>query len=249
MSTVPPLVGTRVWVTRSQPGAAELADALQAVGCEPVVEPVLSIETFEQPIRLTALDGVPADSEPTEPDLIIALSAHAVRPYLASEFFKPGCAHIAVGAGTATQLQSAGVSTLYSASPASSEGIVQLPALQTLGAGNQVWIMAGEGGRETVARYLAGRHVAATKFVWYQRRARSVPAQQLRKLDAILVASVFGMQRIAELGTPTDVGLVVASQRIATAARAMGYHRLVVADDAGVQAMTDSLLSLLEGAA
>jgi uroporphyrinogen-III synthase len=56
----------RVLVTRSQPGADETAERLRAMGCDPVVEPLFTLQPLDAPwpdfdaLAFTSANGVRA---------------------------------------------------------------------------------------------------------------------------------------------------------------------------------------------
>ena len=160
-----------IWITRSEPGAGVLAEALQASGFDVWCQPLIEIEPL-RPFQAWVARGQWAIESAAAPDLIIALSGHAVREYLASALVRLAgdAPHIAVGAGTAALLTDAGFEVTQPGE-ATSEGILAMPQLAVLTAQHKVWILAGAGGRELVLQQLAEQAgCEVVKFELYRRR-------------------------------------------------------------------------------
>ena len=134
----------RLWVTRSEPGASELAQFLREsdVAVVPVKYPVVGIEPVSLAERGLVERGL-AEPEPAEPDpqLVVVTSRHAATRYTEA-LTPPTCPHIAVGGATQRVLTEAGI---VSEVPevAGSEGILGLTAMQNLTAGSVVWLIKG----------------------------------------------------------------------------------------------------------
>ena len=93
----------RVWVTRPEEDAAELAEALRAEGVEVLVEPLL---------RIVYTDGPPLDL--TGVQALIATSANGVRAF-ARRNQQRDVPVLAVGAATARAARAAGFTSVESA--------------------------------------------------------------------------------------------------------------------------------------
>ena len=176
--------------------------------------------------------------------------------YLNSEH----CQVSAIGSKTATALNNFGVQVDHSpVAGFTSEHLLALPALQTAQVDQQkILIIRGEGGRETLATTLQDRGATITYANVYRRglpNAEQVAAfKQHRKgaeLDIIALTSVEGLSNLLQLFREPELGqcsLLVGSQRIADAARAMGLTTTIItADDPSDESMLRALLSWQSG--
>ena len=93
----------RVWVTRAEPGATRTAEALTALGFEPVVRPLLAIRFLDLPIDLNDVDALAFTSR-NGVAAFAALTPDRTRPVLA------------VGDATAVAALEAGFGAVTSAS-------------------------------------------------------------------------------------------------------------------------------------
>lgn len=222
-----------LWITRSQPGADELARAVVDVSVRVQVTPVL---------RIVPSDGWRGTTPPL-PDLVIVTSRHATKTYQLSELFKRsrGVPHIAIGSATQKGLEGA-VNDLSCPQVKSSEGVLALPALLELAANAVVWLIGGEGGREVLQGSLANRGVQPVKLDFYRRQLLSG-----RELSEVFART----PELVEVSSQTSLGvlsegfarqssrpqLVVASERLAELARERGFVQIEIADSAEVEAM------------
>ena len=244
----------RIWVTRTEPGASRLAAALRAAGHTVWVRPTLDIECLAAP------------PPPGEFALTVFLSEHAVAGAFANGW-TPGPA-MAIGTATAAALRVHGVCPLLPAA-ATSEGVIArladmaqgTPDGETAAAARapnaegaatpakrlpeSVLIAAGEGGREVLLAWLAERGTRAVKWPVYRRVVRQgvVPADTA--IDAIVVGSVAGLQAAANLWFASRrspaTAVVTPSQRVADAARQLGFSRVLTAAGADAAATLAAL--------
>lgn len=233
----------RLWITRTQPGAARLADALAAAGHECVVAPVLAIEPQAPP---TVAPDV---------QLAIFLSEHAVTPGLALLRGAAGQIRVlAVGPQTALALAAVGVAAAVPATP-SSEGLLAMPELREV-QDCRVLVCAGEGGRDALVDGLVARGALVTRVALYRRVP--VPAAQLLQrlqevrastIDAIVVSSGDGLRSAAQVWFGAEgsaaVWLFTPSDRVAHIAQALGFERVVVCAGAGPSALLQALAEVV----
>ncbi len=232
----------RIWVTRTEPGASRLAAALRAAGHIVWVRPTLDIECLAAP------------PPPGKFALTVFLSEHAVAGAFANGW-APGPA-MAIGTATAAALRTHGVCPLLPAA-ATSEGVIA--RLAEMAQGNEdsatpaplqrlpasVLIAAGEGGRDVLLAWLTERGTRAVKWPLYRRVARlgTVPADAA--VDAIIVGSVAGLQAAANLWFASRrspaTAVVTPSQRVADAARQLGFSRVLTAAGADAAATLAAL--------
>ncbi len=238
-----------IWITRSEPGAGVLAEALQASGFDVWCQPLIEIEPL-RPFQAWVARGQWAIESAAAPDLIIALSGHAVREYLASALVRLAgdAPHIAVGAGTAALLTDAGFEVTQPGE-ATSEGILAMPQLAVLTAQHEVWILAGAGGRELVLQQLTEQvGCEVVKFELYRRRRATLQELPVAAIGVVSIASEGALRAFAEIwreaGGPVDVAILVPSERVAFSARAMGFENVHNARGAGVEDVLAALQEL-----
>lgn len=210
----------RIWVTRTEPGATRLGDALKAAGHDPWVRPVLRVE------QLSA-------TKPNGPfDLTVFLSEHAVHGALANGWQQTPA--LAIGHATQAALYGYGIAA---ATPdvASSEGIAAHLADTPP---SSVLLATGEGGRDVLPGMLAERGTAVVPWRLYRRLPVRDPLPAGPDIDAIVAGSAGGLRAAADLwfasGRGGSVPLIVPSARVAEAGREIGFTRILVGPGAGV---------------
>ncbi len=225
----------KIWITRSEPGATRLADVLEQAGYGAWLGPVLQIE----PLQLAPID--------VAPNLVVVLSEHAAvfgqalpwRSWAAA-----GSQVFAVGERTAGALAPLGVSAI-SPNQSSSEGLLAelLPASTV--AGQQVLLLAGEGGRDTLRQELTMRGANVQEMSLYRR----VPTAQLAvpsdQIGGVCVSSGDGLLAAAELwaksSSRVEMPVFVPSQRVVELARGIGWHNAYNCAGAGPAAVLETL--------
>ena len=227
-----------VWVTRTEPGASREAEAIAERGHQVWCEPVIEIENLAV--------AVPTD----EPDVVITLSGHAARRAATLGLTeRSGAAlHVAIGAETARLLAAADVQALIPGE-ASSEGVRAMPEMQSLPAGAIVWLWAGRGGRDLLARTLTeARGCSVVKFELYLRRRKAPINLPAAPITAVVASSVEGLQAFADAwqqaGGGYNVGLVAVSSRVAAEAQALGFTRVVESNGADAAAVCAAIEAL-----
>ena len=239
-------IGGKVLITRSEPGASELAAALCDVGYAAVVCPLLEIRPIEDPSLRRTVAGLDRF------DVAIFVSGHAVRFGLdlidAVWPNRPRLIWIAVGEATAMALARRGITALAPESE-SSEGILALPQLSQI-VGRRVLICSGGEGRALLADELSRRGALVERLELYRRE--SVPIAEVAKnlagtgpVAAVVVASVEGARAFASAwrGVSGDRGVTVIapSQRVATELKDLNFRRVIVANGAGAKAVVEAL--------
>jgi uroporphyrinogen-III synthase len=237
--------GGVVLVTRSEPGATDLARAIVAAGFTAVTCPMLEVR------RVDDADARRALAQFDRVDVAIFVSGHAVR--FAFEAIDAAAAArlaitwIAVGASTAATLARNGIAAVVPAVE-SSEGILALPQLSNV-VGKRVLVCAGAGGRTAIAEALARRGATVETVVLYRRDA--VPVDRLRTrvpeprtIRAVVVSSGEGAAAFTALWRSIGggtVAVVAPSQRVADALSGRGFVRVVVSNGAGAAAVIAAL--------
>ena len=239
-------IGGKVLVTRSEPGASQLAEALGAAGFATFVSPVIEIRPIVDPAlqrTVQILDRF---------DVVIFLSGHAVRLGLdqIDEVWptRPPLTWIAVGETTADLLARRGVAAI-TPEHESSEGILALPQLSQL-LGRRVLICSGRGGRAVLVDELIRRGADVERLELYQRER--VPTERAVKhltgggpIAVVVIASGDGARAFSGVwrAMQGDPGVVVVapSQRVAAQLEDLEFHNVVVADGASSTAVIAAL--------
>lgn len=171
----------RLWVTRSQPGAGRTAEALRGLGHEPVVQPVLQVETLDVDLDLA---GVAA---------IAFTSAHAVVAFAALSP-RRDLPVFTTGDATAAEALRNGFPTVISADGDAAD-LARLILAQPP-AGPVLWPCAEAPARDLVA-LLAEGGVAAVRRTVYRTVLSRDPAPE--NLDGVLIHSARAAQAAAKL--------------------------------------------------
>lgn len=208
----------RVWITRSEPGASRQAEALTAAGFDVVAAPVITIEATGAPQPGAGFQHV------------IVLSEQVVRHSAPLAYCRGARVH-AIGAATARSLAELGILAEVPAT-ATSEGMIERFADEPL-AGQACLIAAGEGGRKSLAAYLASAGARVTEYLCYRRVPVSVPTAVLDGVSHVLVSSQDGFRAMARLwfegGGDAGVKVIAASDRIAALGSELGLNHVQVA--------------------
>lgn len=232
--TTLPLSGLSIVVTRPREQAVQLAQRIEQAGGHPVLFPLLEISPPEdaQPLR----DAI---ARLAEFDLAIFISPNAVRygmQAVQSAGALPQQLKIAtVGQGSARALRELGVGQVIAPQDRfDSEALLALPELQQV-TGWRVAIFRGDGGRELLGDTLKARGATVEYIECYRRSRPQYDAGLPGDVDAISVTSsealgyLWDMLDTAARGHFTSVPLFVPHQRIATAARELGWREIVLA--------------------
>lgn len=238
------LDGRVVVITRPAGTGASLARRVRRLGGVPLLLPGLSLRAIEpsspaaEALRL-ALAG----------DVLVFTSPAAVRFAARLQPLLTKALVLGVGQGTARALQRVGVQAVAPVHRQDSEGLLAHPALASI-EGRRVALVGAPGGRGLLPRALAERGVQLQEIHVYHRVAprwqrRQLAAARQLPVDArVLLSSAEALDQLCR-GLPADVlaalqraVLVASSERIADAARAAGFGRVVQA----ASALSDHLL-------
>jgi uroporphyrinogen-III synthase len=244
-----------VWVTRTEPGASRLAARLDSAGYRVVQQPLLRIEgCLDAGLSRLAQEAAAFD-------LIIAVSAHAVRfamPLIVRHESEQGPGSgtapdgprwIAVGARTAQALAEFGVQAEVPEEE-SSEGILA-SAVPGEVSGRRVLLLCGVGGRQLLARELHRRGAEVVRFEAYRRVPATFTAPLTKELEAVdvaLIASAEAGDALARLlPGPVErrLRVVAGSERIARELTGLGFTAVALAEGPGDDAMLAAVGRLL----
>jgi len=239
-------------VTRPAPQAQQTVAALRAHGIAALAEPLLTIVPLRPPPKALARLG--------RYDGIIAVSANAVR--IAAVWLDehhqpwPDCRYYAIGGATRTAFAKAHRFEVHCARPATTEGLLTEPDLQTL-AGQKWCILRGRGGRETLADILRQRGAQIDYIELYERqlvpcsgsiRQEMITRWQQQGIKGVIITSGEILAHLCRMVPSTAYSwsrqliLIVPSQRIADQAGHQGFNRILVADGASDQTLIATLL-------
>ena len=251
MSLSGPLAGKTIVVTRPQAQAAPLAEAIVAVGGNPLLFPLLEIFPAADPAPLQALAGRLADY-----DFAVFVSPnaveHALPVLLATAAWPETLRPVGVGPGTASALAAHGVAgCLLPQGRYDSEALLELPEFSADRiAGRRVLILRGDGGRELLADTLRARGARVDCVACYRRSgppgdvALLLDAWRAGRLQAFAVSSSEALRHLLALlddegrGHLAATPLFVPHARIAAGARALGLDKIILTGpaDAGLLA-------------
>lgn len=217
----------KVWISRSQPGAAALAHKLAASKISVLQKPVLTISPINCPY-------------PKErPKLVICLSGHAARIYRESSasLSNKTIKHIAIGRETASILRSVFASTIFPLDERS-EGVIALREIQEISEGEIVWLLTGRQGRGVIESVLENRGCKLYRLALYEQVRKEVKGIDPEKISCVVVGSVVGMQHVEEYwkrfkGT-LSVPIIVPSLRIKKEAENLGFTEVYNVGSANV---------------
>ncbi len=243
-----PLVGLRVINTRPADRASALSAALEAAGATVDLLPLLEIAPLamgpDQRWQLMDLDR-------NQVVFVVSPTAAMLGLELLLDYWPQwpaGVAWVAVGAATANELVKAGLDPQVPALE-TSEGVLALPALNTLQPGDRVLVLRGEGGRNLVRDWLQAKSVRVDYLDLYQRRFppssgglwRTLESQSLP--DVVILTSGESLRhwQVLAAGAVARIPAVVISPRLADQARAAAIPEVVVADGTRPEAIVAAL--------
>ena len=219
-----------IWITRSEPGATALADAIEGAGFKPFKAPVLAIESLA--------------FEPPEDrfDIAVFLSAHAAR--LAAQTVEGSFRRaFAVGRRTRQVLLESGIEAT-AAEAESSEGLLaDLPDL----ADQRVLLVSGVGGRNVLGPGLERRGADVERLEVY-RRVPVSPLVDCAAVDAAVASSGDGFRQAAGVwfaaGGAPELPVLVPSARVGALGPELGLANVVECAGADPEAVLAALRSM-----
>jgi uroporphyrinogen-III synthase len=215
-----------------------LARRVRALGGIPLVLPGLSLRAAPDSQKACA-----AWLKAQHDDVLIFTSPAAVRYALALAPCQTHAVVIGVGRGTAHALHRRGIEAQAPVSQQNSEGVLQLPCMQTL-RGLRVALITAPGGRGLLQEHILARGGLLREVHVYGRGAprlnrRHIEAVLQLPADAcVLLSSGEAIQHlVAQLPIEAqqrlrNASILVSSARIAEQAQAMGFKHLHIAASA-----------------
>ena len=253
------LAGLQVLVTRPQSQAAELIAALNNAAAEVIAFPVMAIEAVSEQDELSTVQAIKStvmDLDQYQHVIFISTNAVNCAFYWIEKYWPQlpvDITYYAIGAATASTLNSYGLESQAAAGSMNSEALLALPSLQQL-LGQKVAIFRGVGGREHLADVLGQRGAQVGYCEVYRRVAvKHSPGSlhQLLKTDKDLILTVSSgetLENILQLAKVDAVEnalkslpLLVPGKRVAVLAQQQGFSKLLVAENASVKAFLGEL--------
>ena len=258
--------GLNIAVTRPARQNDALVQQLRALGANVMAIPLLAIEPLREPAQRQKIDTQLRDLQNCHMAIFISQNAAEQVLQALAERNLNWPAHIqafAIGSATTAFLAEHGI-TAISPLQMNSEGLLALPALQNVSEqsikGQRCIIFRGLGGRETLAQTLRERGADVNYCELYRRELPAEAVQQwmkwmgeLQNTPALVcinsVETLQHLQTVAPRTTTHDnfslrgnLTLLVPGERVARAATAAGFARIVTANDATDNAMLDAII-------
>ncbi len=225
-----PLSNVSIVVTRPRRQSEPFCKKLRQLGASPISIPCIEVTSLSHQ----------CDIDTNSFDFAIFISPNAVefgyKSFLDLGEITEFCKIAAVGPSTAEALLNCGVeNVLCSSTAADSEGLLEIPELQTL-SGKSIKIIKGVGGRHYLKDTLVERGANVTSIDVYERKLpRSVPASAFRsKIDLILFTSSEIVENFLAI-TPLDLQksllncqIIVGHPRIAEKVTSLGFKKLPI---------------------
>jgi uroporphyrinogen-III synthase len=235
MTVTLPLAGLSIVITRPREQAAGLVQRIEQLGGKPLLFPLLEIAAVNDDCTLRE-----QISRLKQTDFAIFISPNAVRygmEAIRASGDMPASLRIAsVGQGSAKALRELGIKHIIAPTERfDSESLLALPELQNVG-GKRVMIFRGDGGRELLGDTLKGRGATVEYVTCYLRSKPDVEVSALLNAlpHAITVTSSEALGHLRETLDEAQrrvvcaITLIVPHERIAEAARQMGWQQVIV---------------------
>lgn len=232
------LRGRTVVITRPAGTASALARRVRALGGVPLLLPGLALRGAAD--AAAACSGLRAA---LAAELVVFTSPAAVRHAAVLLPLRTAATVLAVGQGTARALRRHGIAAPLTPRRQDSEGLLEHPALDDLH-GRQVALIGAPGGRGVLREQLAARGARLHELHVYRRvppRLDRRHVEALLRLPAsarVLLSSAEALHNLQQLLPAAAwtrlcaATAVTSSERLATAARAAGFQRIVTAASA-----------------
>lgn len=234
----PDLHGRTVVITRPAGTASALARRVRALGGVPLLLPGLALRGVAD-----ADDARRGLRAALAAELIVFTSPAAVRHAAALLPLRTTAAVLAVGQGTARALRRHGVAAPLAPQRQDSEGLLEHPGLREP-RGRRVALVGAPGGRGVLREQLAVRGAQLQEVHVYRRVPPRLDRRHLEALlrlpasARVLLSSAEALHHLQQLLPPSAwarlcaATVVVSSERLAVAAHAAGFVRIVPAASA-----------------
>ena len=217
-----------VWITRSEPGASQLATALARQGYDPIKRPLIAIEPTYDP-RPSGNFAV-----------WVFLSVHAVA--YCNELVAAGLC-IAVGSATAQALRAQNLSCIVPHKH-SSEGVIEY--LQDMSSEQvEVLVVQGDDGRRAIQAWCEANQYPCQTWAVYRRVSRQVPCA-CRNATVVVCNSAAVLQGVRDCMRERSeyIPVIVPSSRVEEEARSRGFGNVWVSDGSSADAVIATLSNI-----
>ena len=242
-----------VLITRPEKEGRVLAHKLNNMGIRTHCQPMFDYQLNNTPENLVHLF-----TQVNQPILIFisvasVVYANNIKPIISW----PASKVFAVGSATLQALEALNIKAITPKTQ-TSEGLLTLPELQVI-EGQSIIIVRGDGGREYLAESLKSRKAIVYYFESYRRIWRQLTLDitqhwRSNNINCIVITSDALLQSVVQLinqsGNCADnywqntCHWVVASERIAQKARAIGLFNIVNANGANDYAISEAIINM-----
>lgn len=246
----------RILITRPAHLAQKLSQTLNHLGHSPEILPV--IEFAPTPHQKKLLDGI---RNLDRCDIIIFTSQAAVhygmvaiQKYWSS--LPPSLRWICIGPGTQAALQQLGIKTIHIPEnpPFESESLLNLALLQNISNLN-IKLFRGNGGRALLPETLKARGAKLDIIECYQRRIPIIDeVDRMQRwsenpIDVTFISSEESLHNLKQImgsawSMICEIPMIVASERIYSAAKALGVQQIITARGASDASFVEVLTEL-----
>jgi len=254
----PVLTGWTIGLLRADGARSALSRALADAGAHVAALPTLRLHAAPDPVAVRVQLASLVDAA------WVFVSPSAVRfAWRAWPQFAPasGAAIFAVGPGTAAALARHGVAALHPAERHDSEGLLAMPAMDSLR--GKVALVKAPGGRALLAESLRARGLEVHEVAPYRRGPARWDRRHLARLDAVLGAAPRAMlvaSSAESLGAfvghaqralreVTRLPLIVSSTRLAAHAGHLGFSDVHLASGATAAPLLAGIVGLASACA
>ncbi|WP_347329924.1 uroporphyrinogen-III synthase [Marinimicrobium locisalis] len=255
------LAGLQVLVTRPEPQAGRWAQQLQALGAVPLVAPMMTLEAVSEPEAREAIKACIMDFDLYQKAIFVSQNAVAHAFDWLDHYWPQlpmGVEYYGVGERTARALaeEEVEVTAWQSRGAMNSEALLEAPELQNV-AEQRIVIFRGVGGRGLLGQALRERGARVDYCELYERRCPEDAVERLRRALAPrpttrLIVALHSAETLdnyhqtrGQLAEESDAlaqaPLLVPGERVAQRARTLGYHRVLVAENATDPSMLEAL--------
>lgn len=224
----------RIVNTRPKHQASHLSDLLQQQGATVLACPALDITPLPYQVIFNAYQALPSP-----PDLMIFISANAVKYALSHGSFDFNTTTIAIGPGTANALIKSGFPNPIIPDTFNTEGILALAQTHAI-EHKHILIICGQPSKPDLAHTLVSRGAQVSLLPCYQRKASDfsqLTPKIIETVNVFITTSLLSLsyltRALEKIHLPTfDSKIVlVISPAMAHAARAQGWHQQVITSD------------------
>lgn len=248
------LTSVRALVTRPEPQAHQLAEAIIARQGQAVVMPMIDIQPLPETqqirdiiLNLDQYNKIIITSRPSAQIGLELLEQYWPQLPLHLQWF-------AIGKSTASDLSHFMIKPCYSNNGVDSEALLNEPELQSV-SGCKVLIIKGQGGRELLQQKLQARGAKVETLEVYQRQRSEYPQYAVvKKLESshINVILCGSGETVTHLGhylpepSRSDYLVIVPSERVARHALELGFQQVHNANGASNHAILSALAETIQ---